>query len=483
MKILFQNFNSQNMIFLRKPLFIALLGGLFNPLFAQNAPENDADALFIRQIYDKALTESQAYNWLRHLCTQIGGRLSGSTQAERAVEYTRKMLDTLHADSVWLQPCMVPHWERGQKPVVSMKRAKSMSFLNTVALGGSVGTNDKTLKGNIIEVKTLDEVDQLGEKAKGKIIFFNRPMDPKQINTFSAYGGANDQRVFGASRAAKQGAIAVLVRSLTTRIDDFPHTGTMIYTDSIPKIPALSISTRDAEKLSKALKEEANLEISVRSGGKMLPEVPSNNVIAEWKGSEFPNEIILIGGHLDSWDLAQGAHDDGAGCVQAMDVLNLMKRLNYRPKRTIRCVLFMNEENGTAGGRKYAEIALQNEQNKGEKHILAIESDAGGFTPRGFSFDGDNEIFAEKFKKLTSLVAPLLEPYDLSFKKGGSGSDISPMKKHKVFLAGFRPDSQRYFDLHHTAEDTFDKINQRELELGAAAITSLIYIIDKYGLN
>jgi hypothetical protein len=471
------------MLFLRKPLFIALCWSFFSPLFGQDAPSNDADALFVRQIYDKALTESRGYEWLRHLCTQIGGRLSGSPQAERAVAYTRQMLDTLHADSVWLQPCMVPRWERGAKPVVSMKRAKSMSFLNTVALGGSVGTADKTLKGNVIEVKSLDEVDHLGEKAKGKIIFFNRPMDPKQINTFAAYGGANDQRVFGASRAAKQGAIAVLVRSLTTRIDDFPHTGTMIYTDSLPKIPALCVSTRDAEKLSKALKEEANLEISVRSGGKMLADAPSNNVIAEWRGSEFPNEIILVGGHLDSWDLAQGAHDDGAGCVQAMDVLNLMKRLNYRPKRTIRCVLFMNEENGTAGGKKYAEIALENAQKKGEKHIFALESDAGGFTPRGFSFDGDTEIFTDQFKKLTNIAAPVLESYDLSFKKGGSGSDISPMKKQKVFLAGFRPDSQRYFDLHHTAEDNFDKINQRELELGTAAMTSLIYMIDKYGLN
>jgi carboxypeptidase Q len=454
---------------------IAVLGPL--SINAQNAPVKDEDAFFIRKIYDAALTESRAYPWLSTMCTQIGGRLSGSDGAAKAVEWTKKMLDS-SGFTARLQPCLVTNWKRGEKEVVKIKSKKGDIDLRCLAIGNSVGTGEKGVEADIIEVKSLDEVDALGEKVKGKIVFYNRPMDRKQINTFAAYGGGGDQRRSGASRAAKYGAVAILVRSLSTELDDRPHTGALAYDDKYPKIAAVCISTNDAEVLSKTLALANNsLKVFVRTTCEMLPDAPSFNVIGEIKGSEFPNEIIVVGGHLDSWDVAQGAHDDGAGCVQSMDVLNLMKQMGYKPKRTIRCVLFMNEENGMKGGNKYAEEAAKS----GEKHIFALESDAGGFTPRSISFEADPSVFVEKFKKVGSWE-DLLKPYGIELTRGSSGADIGPMKPQKFLLGGLHPDSQRYFDFHHTEFDKIEYVNRRELELGAGAMTSLVYLIDKYGL-
>jgi hypothetical protein len=445
-------------------------------IFAQNT---DEDAIQIRKIYDAALTESMAYPWLYDMCTKIGQRLSGSAGAAKAVNYTKQMLDS-SGFSTRLQACKVPHWVRGEKEILRTFNSKTKKVTNykVLAIGNSNGTGIKGVTGEVIEVKSLDEVDNLGDKLKGKIVFYNRPMDRKQLHTFAAYGGAGDQRRSGASRAAKYGAIAVVVRSLTTELDDRPHTGALVYDEKYPKIPAMCISTNDAEALSKAIKMETGLKLFMRSTCKMLPDADSHNVIGEIRGSEFPNEVIVVGGHLDSWDPAQGAHDDGAGCMQSMDVLNLMKRIGYKPKRTIRCVLFMNEENGLKGGLKYAEEA---KANTTEKHIFAIESDAGGFTPRGITFDAETEVFTNLFKKVSGWQ-DLLQPYGIEFSKGGSGADIGPMKPQKFLMAGLRPDSQRYFDFHHTAFDTIEYVNRRELELGAAAMASLIFLIDKYGL-
>ncbi len=453
-------------------LLFALLCATF---VAQAQNPSDEDALFIRRIYDKALTDSRAYAWLEHLCTQIGGRLSGSDNAAKAVEYTRQMLDTLGVAKVSLQPCMVPHWERGNpETVVALLDGKIQRPLRALALGGSVAGD---VTANIVMVKSLAEAESLGDKAKGKIIFFNRPMDKTQINVSAAYGGAVDQRVAGASAAAKVGAVGVLVRSMTTELDDNPHTGTMQYKDGIAKIPAAAISTNDAEWLQRQLTDAPKTTVRMKLNGQWLPDAPSNNVIAEWRGTEFPDEIITIGGHLDSWDVAQGAHDDGAGVVHAMDVLHLLKQTGYRPRRTIRIVLFMNEENGGAGGKKYA--AESNE--KKEKHLAAIESDGGGFSPRGFTCEAMPEVFVEKFKKFSAWSA-VLEPYGITLSKGGSGADISPLKSQGGLLIGLRPDTQRYFDIHHTANDVFANIHKRELELGAAACTALVYLLDKYGL-
>ncbi|MEM6700883.1 MAG: M28 family peptidase, partial [Bacteroidota bacterium] len=406
-----------------------------------------------------------------YLTTRIGGRLSGSPQAAAAVEYTRQMLDTMEMDRVYLQSCIVPHWERGdqeQLRIINSGAVGSMD-LKAVALGNSTGTGEFGVTAEVVEVKSLDEVDELGEASvKGKIVFFNRPMDSKQINTFAAYGGAVGQRAYGPNRAAKYGAVGVIVRSMTTRLDDVPHTGSIAVIEDEPTVPALSISTNDAELLSHLLQKE-NIQVYMRNTSRMLSPKPSYNVIGEIKGSEFPDEIILVGGHLDSWDIGQGAHDDGAGCVQAMDVIQLLKRLDYQPKRTIRCVLFMNEENGQAGAMAYRDSSM----NAKEFHLAAIESDRGGFTPRGFTCDGDASIFEQKFKKLAKWL-PLLEPYGLQFEKGGSGADISRLKPQKGMLFGFKPDSQRYFDYHHTGIDNIEAVNKRELEMGVAAMTSLV---------
>ncbi len=464
---------------MRKLIFLLLLSIFFvSSAISQNI--SNEEALYIRKIYDHALTKGCSYQWLEYLTTRIGGRLAGSPQAAAAVEYTKQMLDTLGLDSVWLQPCMVPHWVRGEKEQVKIVSSRKMGDveLRALALGNSVGTGDNGLAAEVIEVKSLDEVDELGKDAiAGKIVFYNRPLDPTQINTFNAYGGAVDQRGAGASRASKYGAVGVLVRSMTTRNDDVPHTGGMYYDADVTPIPAFGISTNDANLLSKLLEEES-VRVYMRSTCQKYPDKLSYNVIGEIRGSEKPDEIILVGGHLDSWDVGQGAHDDGAGCAQAMDVLQLIKRLNYKPKRTIRCVLFMNEENGLAGGRTYAETSNKNK----EFHLAAIESDRGGFTPRGFSMESQSSDFEKKYKNVTRWL-PLLEPYGLSFSLGGSGADIGPLRNQNGLLFGFIPDSQRYFDYHHTAIDNFDAINKRELELGVAAMTALVYLLDKYGTN
>ena len=438
----------------------------------------DEDALFIRKIYDAALTQGQSYSWLEYLCNRIGPRLSGTPQAAAAVEYTRQVMDTLGLDEVRLQPCIVPHWYRGEKEQGRIVNSRKMGTLdlNVVALGNSVGTGPKGITAEVIEVQSLDEVDKLGSSVAGKIVFYNRPLDPRQINTFGAYGGAVDQRALGASRASKHGAVAVIVRSMTTRLDDVPHTGGVNYLPGIDPIPALAISTNGAELLHRLLQEEP-VQVFLRNTSQMLEPKPSHNVIGEIKGSRYPNEIILVGGHLDSWDLGTGAHDDGAGCVQAMDVLQVFKRMGYTPQRTIRCVMFMNEENGGAGAKAYEAASRQNK----EFHLAAIESDRGGFTPRGFTCEADEGVFEKYFKKVL-VWTDLLSPYGLEIKKGGSGADIGPLKNQKGLLIGFEPDTQRYFDYHHTDIDRFDAVNKRELELGVAAMASLVYLLDKYGL-
>tara|TARA_R110002153_G_scaffold21660_4_gene72090 strand:- start:1989 stop:3362 length:1374 start_codon:yes stop_codon:yes gene_type:complete len=433
----------------------------------------------INEIYNTALTNGSGYAWLNYLSNQIGGRLSGSLQAQKAVDYTKKILDSMGLDRVWLQPVRVPKWVRGTPEFAYIESDPGLT--NNVpicALGGSVATPLGGIKAGVVEVQGIEGLKVLGkEKIQGKIVFFNKPMDPTNIDTYMSYSGSVDQRYAGATEAAKYGAVGVIVRSLNLRLDDFPHTGAMSYGDTPmeSRIPAAAISTNGAELLSATLKLNPDINFFFRQNCKMLPDVDSYNVIGEIKGSTYPNEILVVGGHLDSWDLGDGSHDDGAGCVQSMEVLRLLKATGYKPKRTIRVVLFMNEENGLRGGTEYAEQASKNN----EKHIFALESDAGGFTPRGFSFDCNQA----NFKQIESWKS-LFEPYLVHlFVKGGSGADIGPLKNDNIVLAGLRPDSQRYFDHHHSANDTFAHVNKRELELGAASMASLIYLFDQYGIK
>ncbi|WP_109097686.1 M20/M25/M40 family metallo-hydrolase [Aquimarina sp. AU58] len=443
--------------------------------FAQNEAKEDSTTL--KKIYDTSLLDGKSYAWLDYLSNQIGGRLSGSVNAQLAVEWGERELKKLGLDKVWLQPVMVPKWTRGVTEFAYIETEPGITTnVPICALGGSVPTPIGGIKAPIVEVKGLEELKKLGTaQIEGKIVFFNRPMQADLIETFRAYGGCVDQRYSGAAEAAKFGAVGVLVRSMNLRLDDFPHTGSMSYGDlkDIDKIPAAAISTNGADLLSSMLTLNPKIKFHVNMNCRTWKDVQSYNVIAEITGSEFPKEYMVVGGHLDSWDLGDGSHDDGAGIVQSMEVLRLFKKIGYKPKRSIRVVLFMNEENGLRGGKKYAKVA----KDKGENHVFALESDAGGFTPRGFSFDCNDANFAQ-----VQGWKPLFEPYLIhSFTQGGSGADIGPLKKDGIVLAGLRPDSQRYFDYHHAKNDTFDAVNKRELELGAATMTSLMYLFDKYG--
>jgi len=445
-------------------------------LFNTSSFSQSSDSLIIRKLFEESLVNGSTYHWLGEICSKIGPRVSGSPQAEMTVNYLKKELDQLSLDSVYLQDVMVPHWVRGKKEAAYFIDGKEQKNVNICALGGSIATPKGGLKASVIEVHNFDELKALGkEKVQGKIVFMNHPMKLEFINTFEAYGEAAGFRWATAMRAGALGAVGVVVRSMTLSMDDYPHTGAMGYSDTIPKIPACAISTMGAESLSKALKQNKDLQFYFQQSSEILPDTLSHNVIGEIRGSEFPNEIIVVGGHVDAWDLGQGAHDDGAGVVESMEVLRLFKRLNIHPKRTIRFVGFMNEENGGKGGEVYAKQA----KLRGEKTIAAIESDEGGFTPRGFSFNGDS-LQAEFVKKNKSL----LMPYGLSkWEKGYGGSDINHLEDQGTLLIGFIPDSQRYFEVHHAATDTFDKVSRRELEMSAASIASLVYMLSEYGVK
>ncbi len=456
---------------MKKLFFLFLLQ--FTTVFSQTT-----DEATLRQIYNAALTQSSCYSWLDDLSNKVGSRLSGSIGAEKAVTYTKKQLETLGLDKVYLQEVMVPKWVRGKKEEAYLQVGNQKITFPICALGMSVATPKNGISATIIEVKSLEELSKLGEaKVKGKIVFFNRPMNPEFIETFRAYGSCVDQRSSGAREAGKLGALGVIVRSMTLIMDDLPHTGATNYGDVAKenRIPAAAISTNGAEKLSQMLKNNPNSKLFFKQSCETFNDVLSYNVVGEITGTEHPERIMVVGGHLDSWDLGDGSHDDGAGCVQSMSVLEILKKINYKPKNTIRTVLFMNEENGVRGGNKYEELSNKNKEN----HIFALESDSGGFAPRGFSIDANDTNFA----KITSWKS-LFEPYLIHiFRTGFTGVDIGPLKSSKIIKAGLMPDPQRYFDYHHAASDTFDAVNKRELELGAATMTSLMYLIDTYGID
>ena len=457
---------------MKKSIVLAAL--LFSGITAF-AQSKDEQAL--REIYKSSLINAKCYPWLDHLSNSIGSRLSGSTGAEKAVIYTKAQLETLGLDKVYLQEVMVPKWVRGEKEIAYLQLGKQKINFQICALGGSVATPKKGVQAGIIEVKSLEELKALGAtKVKDKIIFFNRPMDPEYVETFKAYGSCVDQRSSGAREAGLLGAKAVIVRSMNLRLDDLPHTGSTNYGDisNDQKIPAAAISTIGAELLSKSLKENPNSTLFFKQSCETFPDVLSYNVVGEIKGTEHPDRIMVVGGHLDSWDLGDGSHDDGAGCVQSMEVLNIFKNIGYKPKNTLRVVLFMNEENGVRGGKEYETQSRKNNEN----HIFALESDSGGFSPRGFTIEAD-EV---NFNKISSW-STLFEPYLIHrFVKGHSGVDIGPLQSKHIVKVGLQPDSQRYFDHHHAANDTFDAVNKRELELGAAAMASLIYLVDQNGI-
>jgi hypothetical protein len=432
------------------------------------------DSIWIRRIYDEALLRGHAYENLRQLCKDIGPRLSGSAQAQMAVDWSYEKMLTYNFDKVSKQEIIVPHWERGTTETAwykSVNKYAPTHKLHLLALGGSIGTNG-LLEAEVIEFKSLTDLKNAKPKdVEGKIVFLNQPMDAAQIQTFKAYGACYAIRGNGAVEASKLGAKAVVIRSLGLPIDEHPHTGSMHYEKDIAKIPAAALSTKDADALSQALKE-GKVRFYLEMDCREFPDASSYNVMAELKGSKFPDQIITIGGHLDSWDTGEGAHDDGAGVIHCLEALRILNELGWQPTHTIRIVFFMNEENGNQGGQQYAKWCLAN----GEKQIAALESDRGGFAPRGFGLDGP-----DKYLNLLQSFEPVLRSYDLHiFEKGYGGVDIGPLKDAYpgIPLFGFVPDSQRYFDYHHAPSDVFESVNKRELELGAAAIASFVYLLD-----
>ncbi len=445
-------------------------------VFAGNTVFAQQDSAKLKQITNEVMLHSKCYQWLNYLSTRIGGRISGSPQAAAAVEYTHQLMDSMGADSVYLQACMVPRWIRGEKESAKILTNNAGEYNVAIcALGGSIATPAGGVTAEVIEVHEFAELKKLGAAGvKGKIVFYNHPFDETFVNTFNAYGGTFMFRYMGAVEAAKYGAVGTILRSLGNETDNYPHTGVMTYKDSVTQIPGCAISTMGADQLSRLLKTDPKLRVHFEMGCYTMPDVKSYNVIAELKGTEHPEEIITVGGHLDSWDLAQGANDDGAGAVQSLEILRTFRALGIKPKRTVRIIMFMNEENGGRGAKQYAEEAKQ----KHEKHIAAMESDAGGETPLGFGLDG-TDAQRNAILKWKGLLLPY-GLYDFTSTEGGA--DIDKLKDQGALLLGLEPDSQRYFDLHHTAQDTFDKINKRELELGAASMSMMIYLISQYGL-
>lgn len=457
---------------MKKHLLIALACGAFQFSYAQQK-----DSAEIRRIANEILSNSNAYEDLRVLTKTVGARLAGSAGMVKAEKWGVAALKAAGADSVYLQECMVPHWIRGAKEQARIisKRRDFVPPLNIAALGNSVGTGAKGVTAAVIEVKSFEELEKRKDEVKGKIVFYNYPFIDTHVKTFHSYGDAVKYRGSGASRAAKYGAVAVVVRSMSHSADNHPHTGSVNYAEDAPKIPAVAIGLKDADRFSQRIGNDPSMQLYLRTNCQKLPDTIGHNVIGYIRGSEFPDEYITVGGHLDSWDLAEGAHDDGAGCVQSIEILRAYKALGIRPKRTLRVVLFANEENGARGAAKYADEA----KAKNEKHVFALESDAGGFTPRGFML----EMEPAKRAKVLSWK-PLLLPYGLyDFDEEGGGVDVGFL--HRALgtpMGELSPDTQRYFDVHHAASDVFEAVNKRELELGAVGMAALLYLVDQYGL-
>ena len=462
-----------------RPLVLLVACSLLASGRAQPAPPPsavDPAAETVNRIFVEALANGEAYITLWDLTHYYPGRLAGSKSLEGAIEFSAKTLGGRGLSQVYFQDVMVPHWERGAPESVQLLTAKGPQTLAATALGNSPATPDGGLTANVIEVRSLAAVEKLGrDQVAGKIIFFNRPMNPAYFRTMQTYAEAGDQRNQGPGVAAKFGAAAALTRSLTLALDDVPHTGNTTFLPGYPKIPAAALSTAAADQLSAALRADRSAKVRLEIHSRNLPDARSHNVIGEIRGSELPNEIILVGGHLDCWDITPGAHDDGAGVAQALEVMRIFRMLNLKPRHTLRCVLFTNEENGRAGATAYASAA----QSLGERHIFAVETDNGGFAPTGFNLGSTQGNVHERAQRWR----PLFEPWGIwNFTKGTGGADINALMLQGVTVAGLTPDSQRYFDYHHSAIDTIDKVNPRELHLGAAALTSLIWLVDQQGL-
>jgi len=448
-------------------LCIVLVGNLA-PIQAQNKPLNKEYAKVASQIMGTALVEGEAYEKLEYLSDSIGNRLTGSAQLNQAIQWAVNAMKADGLENVHTEAAKVPHWVRGQESAEIITPAKHK--LNILGLGGTIGTSLDGITAEVVVVRSFDELDKLGEAVKGKIVLFNSPMR-KDIPTGQAYGEAVRYRGNGAIRAAKYGAVAALVRSVTTVSLNTPHTGAMRYDDNIPKIPAAAVTIENAELMQRLFVRGEKIVVNLKLGAQILPDTESANVIGEIRGSEKPDEVIVVGGHLDSWDVGTGSNDDGAGCVISMEAVRTIARLKLRPKRTIRVVLFTNEENGLYGAVAYGNTHKQ----EFDKHIVAIEADSGGTRPLGFSFKGSDSAFA-----LIQEISPLLRNLrsdNVERSQGSPGADISVITDAGVPGLGLRNDSTHYFDVHHTDADTFEKMDRTDLALNVATMAIMLYVL------
>jgi carboxypeptidase Q len=419
------------------------------------------------RLVGREMVDGQAFARLRYLTDRIGPRLSGSPQADQAVEWAVKRFGedgiSAHAEKV-----MAPHWVRGEESAEIVSPVSQR--LCAVALGGSIPTPGDGVTGEVLEVSSFDELHALGERAKGKIILYDKAMTRESDESKSVgYGAVAPLRHGGAIEAAKLGAIGALIRSLGTASYRLPHTGAMAYDEKVPKIPFAAITAEDSELIHRLLADGDHVSVHFRLGCRTLPDVPSANVVADIVGREKPEEIVLICGHLDSWDLATGAIDDGAGVAIVMEAMRLVHVLGLQPRRTIRAVLYMNEENGLAGGKTYA----ADHRAELQKHVAAIESDSGAAHPLGFGISGGAGA-EERVRE----IATLLRGFGADdVKKGGGGADISPLRDSGVPMLSLRQDGTHYFDYHHTPADTLDKVDPFELSQNAASMAVMAYIL------
>jgi carboxypeptidase Q len=427
------------------------------------APRVKIDAYRERagRIVGAALTSDVAYRRLALLTDRIGHRLSGSESLQRAVEWAVAEMKRDGLDNVRAERVMVPHWVRGEESLeLPGTPARRLPLLG---LGGSTGTTSDGITAEAVVVRSFDELDALGERARGKIVVYNVP--------FTTYGATVQYRGGGASRAARWGALAALVRSVTPVSLQTPHTGALRYAEDQPKIPSAAITVEGAELLQRMHDRGERPRLRLRMGARLLPDAESANVVAELKGSERPEEIVLVGGHLDSWDVGQGAHDDGGGCVAAWETIRLLKSLGLRPRRTIRAVLYTNEENGLRGGNAYRDAHRAELAN----HLLAIESDSGVYRPTGFGLD---DTAAPQVRADLREIAGLLSGIRADrIDPDGGGADIGPIMREGVPGMSLNVDGTHYFDIHHTEADTFDKVDPQEFAACVATLAVMAYVV------
>ena len=411
------------------------------------------------RIIAAALSDSSAYDRLTELVDRFGHRFSGSSNLERALDWILNEMERDGLENVRGEPVMVPHWVRGNESAALLEpRSKQLPMLG---LGGSIGTPPEGITAEVLVVESFDELSERAAEADGKIVLFHAP--------WMGYGPTVQYRSRGAVAAARAGAVASLIRSVTPYSLDTPHTGAMGYSDDVRRIPHAAITAEDAGMLQRMQERGERIVVRLQMEAETLPDVESRNVMAEIVGYEMPEEVIVMGGHIDSWDVGQGAMDDGGGCVAAWAAVKLLQRLGLRPRRTVRVVMWTNEENGLRGGNAYRDAHRAELEN----HVLAIESDAGVFEPKGFGFSGSDAAF-----DLVSQIGALLEPINAGqISRGGGGADIGPITREGVPGMGLNVDGSKYFWYHHSNADTIDKLDPREVALSVAALAVMSYVV------